>query len=104
MTMLFERFNERALRSVLGAQEQSRQLGQQQVGCSELLVGVLRRGGGVVERLVKRLKLEPAEMARALRLARSEEPLPAEIPFSPECKKVLDQAVQEATNMGARAK
>jgi len=105
MTMLFERFNEKALRSVLAAQDQSRRMGQASVGVDTLLVGVLKQGGGVTEKVVKRLGLDVAAMIKTLqeRTERSTETLPPEIPFAPECKKVLDAAVKESKDMGSEA-
>ena len=45
MTMLFERFNEKALKSVLAAQEQSKRMGQTQVGAT-WMVGIVDGPGG----------------------------------------------------------
>lgn len=105
MTMLFERFNEKALRSVLAAQDQSRHMGQASVGVDTLLVGVLKQGGGVTEKVVKRIGLDVAAMIKTLqeRTERGTGTLPAEIPFAPECKKVLDAAVKESKDMGSEA-
>lgn len=105
MTMLFERFNEKALRSVLAAQDQSRRMGQASVGVDTLLVGVLKQGGGVTDKVVKRLGLDVAAMIKTLqeRTERGTGTLPPEIPFAPECKKVLDAAVKESKDMGSEA-
>ena len=105
MTMLFERFNEKALRSVLAAQDQSRRMGQTSVSVDTLLVGVLKQGGGVTEKVVKRLTLDLAAMTKTLqeRTERSSGTMPSEIPFAPECKKVLDAAVKESKDMGSAA-
>lgn len=105
MTMLFERFNEKALRSVLWAQEQSRRMGQPQVNVDTLLLGVLKQGGGVTEKVVKRLNLDLAAITKTLqeRAERGSQPPPAEIPFAEDCKKVLDGAVKESKDMGSAA-
>eukprot|EP00438_Fugacium_kawagutii_P024772 Skav204265 [mRNA] locus=scaffold912:253277:258495:- [translate_table: standard] len=109
MTMLFERFNEKALRRALWAE------GIHQVPVDALLVGVLKQGGGACSlhqwnpqraaQVVKRLSLDVAGMIKTLqeRTERASGTLPSEIPFAPECKKVLDAAVNESKDMGSAA-
>jgi len=105
MTMLFEKFNEKALRSVLGAQELSRRMGQQQVGTEALLAGVLKQGGGVTEKVVKKLQLDVEGVTKAVtqRVGQGSGPVPQDLPFSKECKKVLDMAVEESRQMSSAA-
>ena len=58
MKMLFERFNENALRSVMSSQQHCRRLGQSQLGTEILLVGIMKQGKGVVEAVVKKLGID----------------------------------------------
>eukprot|EP00913_Durusdinium_trenchii_P021936 g20610.t1 len=106
MTMLFERFNEKALRSVLWAQEQSRRMGQPQVNVDTLLLGVLKQGGGVTEKVVKRLNLDLAAITKTLQDSALTAPCAEWITFFPnlgrrqEIKAEIQRMEEEAEKTG----
>mmetsp|Transcript_87952 Transcript_87952/g.210164 ORF Transcript_87952/g.210164 Transcript_87952/m.210164 type:complete len:1041 (+) Transcript_87952:55-3177(+) len=105
MKMLFERFNENALRSVMSSQQHCRRLGQSQLGTEILLVGIMKQGKGVVEAVVKRLgiDIEAASQRVAELLGQGDGQVPSDIPFSPACKKILQTAVDDSKKLGASA-
>jgi len=53
MSMMFERFNEKAIKAVMMAQEESRRLGHNYVGTEMLLVGVLAENTGLAARVLR---------------------------------------------------
>ena len=98
MKMLFERFNEHALRSVMKSQEQCRRLGQRELGTELLLIGIMKNGKGIVESVVKQLGIdvEAASQRVAERLEKGDGQVPSDIPFSAACKQILQTAVDES--------
>ena len=105
MKMLFERFNEHALRSVMSSQQQCRRLGQSQLGTEILLIGIMKQGKGVVDTVVKKagIDIEAASQRVAERLGQGDGEVPKDIPFSPECKQILQTAVEESKKLRASA-
>jgi len=58
MTMLFERFNEKALKAVMAAQQQARRLGHNFVSTEMLFVGVVSQGGGISDKVLKQFEVD----------------------------------------------
>ena len=98
---MFERFTERARDVVALAQEEARGLGHGHIGTEHLLLGLLR-GEGVANRVLHDLGFEVdavrAQVADVV--GWGEEPLPAQMPFTPGAKKVLELALRESIRLG----
>ncbi len=98
---MFERFTERARRTVVLAQDEARQLGHGQIGSEHILLGMLSDGGGTAARALTSLGVT-LEAARE-QVAATAEPGPApagHIPFTPPAKRSLELALREALQLG----
>lgn len=97
------RFTTRAQRVILISQEEAKRLNHDFVGAEHILLGLIALGEGVAAQVL-------ANSGVDLRRVRSEIEKSAgtgdtlqllgEIPFTPDAKKVLESAVEEAQNMG----
>jgi len=105
MTMMFERFNEKAIRAVMMSQEESRRLGHNYVGPEMLFVGVLAENTGVAAQQLKKLGVTVKDARKALEeeIGRGGSGVQKEIPFTAEAKQALAKTMEECKNMGADA-
>jgi ATP-dependent Clp protease ATP-binding subunit ClpA len=98
---MFERFTDRARRTVVLAQEEARGLNHNYIGTEHILLGLLREGDGVAARVLDRFGVTPAgtrEEVTARVGVGNQEP-PKKIPFTPRAKKVLELALREALQL-----
>jgi ATP-dependent Clp protease ATP-binding subunit ClpA len=98
---VFERFTDRARKSVVWAQEEARALNHPHIGTEHLLLGLIREGEGVGARALDASGLT-TERARALveqRVGRGTEPPRGHMPFTPRAKSVLEMALREALKL-----
>ncbi len=99
---MFERFTDRARRTVVAAQDEARLLGHNHIGSEHLLLGLLDVPGGVALQVLESAGIT-AEAAR-VQLAEiagpgSKSPK-GHIPFTPRAKKVLELSLREALDQG----
>jgi hypothetical protein len=100
---MFERYTERARRTLFFARYEASQLGSITIEPEHLLLGLLREGKGLTSRIFARAHVSYADVHREI-----EKPTGAkvstqiEIPFSASMKRVLQQAVAEADGLGHR--
>ncbi len=97
------RFTERAQRVILIAQEEAKRLNHDYVGTEHLLLGLSALGEGVAAQVLANLGIDlrrlRAEVERIVGTGDNILVL-GEIPFTPQAKKVLEYAVEEAQNLG----
>lgn len=97
------KFSDRAQKVILIAQEEAKRLNHDYVGTEHLLLGVVSVGEGLAVQVLINLGVDLRRIRHEV-----EKVVPpgdnlmmlGEIPFSPRAKKVLEYAVEEATNMG----
>jgi ClpA/ClpB-like protein len=103
---MFQRFTDKARRTVVLAQEEARALRHDHIGTEHLLLGLLRENAGVAATALTSLGVTLDE-ARA----RVADGVPAEprapsrmatghIPFTPQAKRTLELALREALQLG----
>ena len=99
---MFERFTDRARRTIVLAQEESAALGHDYIGTEHLLLGLVRQTDGVAGRALAAsgVRIEPARAAVEGIVGRGEVTRPAHIPFTPRAKKVLELSLREALQLG----
>lgn len=97
-----QRFTQRARRVLSLAQEEAERLQHGYIGTEHLLLGLLREDGGVAGRVLKELGIETEKVEALLeRMAPSGQHPPfAKLDLSPDTKKVLELAVDEARRLG----
>lgn len=103
MSMMFERFNEKAIKAVMMAQEESRRLGHNYVGTEMLLVGVVADTSGPSGKVLKKFNMTLKETRKTMEemVGRGTGMVSVEIPFTPAAKRVLGDGVEEAKRLNA---
>jgi len=101
--MMFERFNEKAIKAVMLAQEESRRLGHNYVGTEMLLVGVVADTSGASGKVLKKFNVTLKETRKTMEemVGRGTGMVSVEIPFTPAAKRVLGDGVEEAKRLNA---
>jgi ATP-dependent Clp protease ATP-binding subunit ClpC len=99
---MFERFTDRARRSVVLAQEEARRLGHTYIGTEHLLLGLIRETDGLAAQALTSLGigLENVRGEVMKIVGEGSEPPTGHIPFSPRSKKVLELSLREALQLG----
>jgi len=99
---MFERFTDRARRSLFLSQEEARLLNHNYVGTEHLLLGLVSEGQGVAPKALQSLGiLLEAVRAQVEEIIGQGQTAPrGHIPFTPGAKKVLELSLREATQLG----
>jgi len=98
---MFEYFNEKAIKNVVLAQEEARNTGHNLVGTEHILLGVIGEGTSAAADLLSDLGIS-LDKTRELAIeyvGKGSGFIPANIPFTPKAKKVLEQAFNEARQL-----
>jgi Clp amino terminal domain, pathogenicity island component len=98
---MFERFTDKARRTVVLAQEEARLLRHDYVGTEHILLGLLRERGGVAARVLTSLgiSLEAARERLEAAVGRGQA-TSGHIPFTRQAKRTLELALREALHLG----
>ena len=99
---MFERFTDRARRSVVLAQEEARMLNHDYIGTEHILLGLVREGDGVAARVLESMDISVTDIRTRVEemVGRGHAAAPGHIPFTPRAKKVLELALREALQLG----
>jgi ATP-dependent Clp protease ATP-binding subunit ClpC len=99
---VFERFTDRARRSVVFAQEEARLLDHNYIGTEHILLGLLRQEDGVAARALSSLGVSVEAARGQVRMIIGEGTTAPghHIPFTPRAKKVLELSLREALQLG----
>jgi ATP-dependent Clp protease ATP-binding subunit ClpC len=99
---MFERFTDRARRTVVLAQEEARMLDHSWIGTEHLLLGLLGEGEGVAAKALEALGISLAAVRQQVEeiIGQGDQAPPGHIPFTPRAKKVLELAHREARALG----
>jgi len=98
MKMMFEKFNEKAIKVVMRAQEEARRLGHNFVSTEMLLVGVISENTGISANVMKKLGVNVKDARKTAEelVGRGNGVVANEIPFTPAAKKSLANGIEEA--------
>ena len=99
---VFERFTDRARRSVVFAQEEARLLNHNYIGTEHILLGLLREEEGVAAKALASLgvSLEAARGQVRTIVGEGQAAPGHHIPFTPRAKKILEHSLREALQQG----
>jgi ATP-dependent Clp protease ATP-binding subunit ClpC len=99
---VFERFTDRARRTVVFAQEEARMLNHNYIGTEHILLGLLREEEGVAARALTSLGVSLEAVRRDVGeiVGQGSEVPRGHIPFTPRAKKVLELSLREALQLG----
>lgn len=94
----FERFTEKAIKSIMLAEKESRRLGHNFVGTEQILLGLIAEGTGVAAQVLKLKGVNFAYTRTEVEkiIGRGSGFVPPEIPFTPHAKRVLELSLEEA--------
>ncbi|NEQ97041.1 MAG: ATP-dependent Clp protease ATP-binding subunit [Cyanothece sp. SIO2G6] len=98
---MFERFNQQAIATIMAAQTSARTLKQRYVGSELILVGLMTQDETLASLVLKEcgLTLSAVQAEIEAMLGKGESDVPAEIPFTPKTKQLLQQAVKESRQL-----
>ena len=99
---MFERYTERARRVIFFARYEASQLGSNSIETEHLLLGLIREGKGLTSRIFSKSHLSMESIRKEIEgraLYRDKVSTSVDIPLSPESKRVLGYASEEAERM-----
>ncbi len=99
---MFERFTERARRSIILAQEEAKRLFHGAVGPEHVLLGIIREGEGVASKALISLSIDAQQVRVQIEdaIGRGERASHEELTFTREATRVLELALDEARRLG----
>ncbi len=98
---MFERFTDKARRTVVLAQEEATLLEHDHIGTEHILLGLLRETGGAAASALTPLGVSLEAARASVESAHGRGPgAPPHIPFTPEAKRTLELALREALQLG----
>jgi len=99
---MFERFNDRARRVVVLAQEEARMLGHNHIGSEHLLLGLIHEQSGIAAQVLAAAGVTLADArVQVAELASPGDKLPrGHIPFTHRAKTILELSLREALEQG----
>ena len=99
---MFERFTDRARRVLVLAQEEARLLNHNFIGTEHILLGLIHEGEGVAAKALDSVgvSLEAVRGKVAETIGPADSSTTGSPPFSPRAKKVLEQSLREALQLG----
>ncbi|RMH03563.1 MAG: ATP-dependent Clp protease ATP-binding subunit [Planctomycetota bacterium] len=100
---MFDRFTERA-RKVMGfARTEAQTFHHEYIGTEHILLGLIREGQGVAANVLQAMNIDldriRQEVVKIVKPGQAHEPS-VQIPFTPRAKKVVELALEEATQLG----
>ena len=99
---MLERFNDRARRVVVLAEEEARMLDHNWIGTEHILLGLIREGEGVAAKALESLGISLQSVRQQVEeiIGRGQQ-VPSEvIPFTPRSNKVLELSLRETGQLG----
>ena len=99
---MFERFTDRARRTVVLAQEEARLLQHSYIGTEHILLGLIHEGEGVAAKTLESLGISHEAVRQQVEeiVGRGQHAPSGHIPFTPRAKKVLELGLREAIQLG----
>ena len=99
---MFERFDQRARQAVDLAQEEARVLNHNYIGTEHILLGLIHEGDSVAAKVLESLGISPDGVRQQVEevIGQGQQAPSGYIPFTPRAKKVLEQSLREALQLG----
>ncbi|MDJ0743687.1 MAG: ATP-dependent Clp protease ATP-binding subunit [Xenococcaceae cyanobacterium MO_167.B27] len=98
---MFEYFNEKAIKTVILAQEEARRTGHNLVGSEHILLGVMEEGSSVASQVLEAQGIKTNQTRKLIqeKVGKGAGFSPANIPFTPKVKSIFERAFQEARQL-----
>jgi len=102
VSVVFERFTDRARRVVVLAQEEARTLNHNYIGTEHILLGLIHEGEGVAAKALYGLDISLDAVRQQVEavVGQGQQAPGGHIPFTPRAKKVLELSLREALQLG----
>ena len=102
MASRFEKFSERARKVLTIAQEEAQRLSHNHIGTEHILLGLAREEEGVAAKVLVNLGANLGKVRSAVEfiVGRGEQPTTGEIRLTPDAKKAIELAIDEARRLG----
>ncbi|MFH1428444.1 MAG: ATP-dependent Clp protease ATP-binding subunit [Candidatus Margulisiibacteriota bacterium] len=100
---MFSRFSEKAIQVIMTAQQEAKALGHEFVGTEHILLGIMKEKDSIANEVFKRLNITEDTVRKAVQNFIKHKPRvkdPGNIVFTPQTKKVLSAAWDEARQLG----
>ena len=99
---MFEYFTDKAIKSIMLAQEEARRTGHNLVGSEQILLGIIGEGTNIAANVLNNLNITLEATRRNIESLTSKGPgfSPAEIPFTSQVKQIFEQSFQEVRQLG----
>jgi ATP-dependent Clp protease ATP-binding subunit ClpC len=99
---MFERYTDRARRTIVLAQENARMLNHNYIGSEHLVIGLIAEGGGVAFQALTALGVTENAVRDAVvdRIGLGQHIPAGHVPFTPRLKKVLELGLRESLQLG----
>jgi ATP-dependent Clp protease ATP-binding subunit ClpC len=100
---MFERFTDRARRTVVFAQHEAGMLNHNYIGTEHLLLGLIHEGKGVAAKALESLGIAQEGVRQQVEeiIGRGQQEPSGHIPFTPRAKKVLELSLGESLQLGS---
>jgi hypothetical protein len=100
---MVERLSSKSMRVMTLAQEEARRLGHSFVDTEQILLGLIAESTGVIADLCrsKDITLEDARIEVEKIIGRGSEPVPEDIPLTPQAERVLELSLAEAEQLNS---
>ena len=101
MTDRFDKFTERARKTLQLAQEEAQRFNHNYIGTEHILLGLVREGDGVAARVLNNLGIELHKVRSAVEfiIGRGDRMVMGDIGLTPRAKRVIELAVDEARRL-----
>jgi ATP-dependent Clp protease ATP-binding subunit ClpC len=102
---VFEYFNEKAIKAIIFAQEEARRTGHNLVGSEHILLGLIGEGTAIAATVLQDLGITLQKTRRSVEELTGKGPgySPTNIPFTPALKRLFEQSLQEARQLGGKS-
>ena len=99
---MFERFDQRARRVVVRAQEEARMLNHDYIGTEHILLGLIDVGEGIAAKALESLGISLDAVRQQVEevIGQGQQAPSGHIPFTPRAKKVLELSLRESLQLG----
>src|SRR5688572_13204349 len=100
---MFDRFTDRAKKVMNLARQEAQRLNHEYIGTEHILLGLVQEGSGVAANVLKNLDIDLKKIRQEVEKLVKAGPsmvTMGQLPFTPRAKKVLELALEEASNLG----
>ncbi|MCA9150328.1 MAG: NDP-hexose 4-ketoreductase, partial [Planctomycetales bacterium] len=102
---MYERFTDRARKTMQLANQEAHRYSHEYIGTEHILLGLIREGSGVAANTLKNLGIDLRKVrieVEKLVMTGEYDSLPGLLPRTPRSKKVVENSMEEARNLGHR--